>query len=44
MHGSGMLVINPTWGLDARLDELADWFAPLGQGNVVLRNRLNKPS
>jgi 23S rRNA (adenine2030-N6)-methyltransferase len=44
MHGSGMLVINPTWGLVDQLDGLAGWFAPLGQGNVILRNRLNTPS
>lgn len=44
MHGSGMLVINPTWGLVDQLDGLAGWFAPLGQGNVILRNRLNNQS
>lgn len=40
MHGSGMLVLNPTWGLDGQLDSLADWFAALGEGRAVLRNRL----
>jgi len=41
MHGSGMLVINPTWGLDAQLAALAPWFARLGDGAGQLKNRLH---
>lgn len=39
MHGSGMLVINPTWQLGEKLDGLAPWFARLSESGAVIKNR-----
>lgn len=43
MHGSGMLVINPPWALKEQLESLQIWFAALGDGQGVLKNRLVEP-
>lgn len=43
MHGSGMLVLNPTWNLASTMKTLTPWLAQLGgeAGQAVMNNRLN---
>lgn len=45
MHGSGMLVLNPTWGLHDALVSLMDWFAGLGgEAQAELSCRIITPN